>query len=116
MTPEPKAPLAVFLYKIISIAQTALCGLLTLVILYGISLPGHFSWALNVVMAVIVLMIGTYFFLRLRAFRLVSADTEGLSKFVGWDLVLQALIALVLAAAVMGAAFRVFGEGFAVFG
>jgi uncharacterized integral membrane protein len=63
-----------------------------------------------------VLLAGAYFFLRLRAFRRVNPDTVGLHQFVSWDMVMQILIALVLAAAVMGAAFRVFGEGFAVFG
>lgn len=116
MTPSQKSPFAILLYKMVSIAQTLLCGLLAVIILYGITLPGHLAWGLNVAMAVIFLLIGLYFFLRLRAFRQVSAEIEGLRQFVAWDLVLQVLIALVLAAAVMGAAFRVFGEGFAVFG
>jgi hypothetical protein len=116
MTPSQKSPFAILLYKIVSIAQMVLCGLLAAVILYGITLPRHLAWGLNAALAIMVLLVGAYFFLRLRAFRRVNPDTEGLRQFVGWELVVQVLIALVLAVAVMGAAFRVFGEGFAVFG
>ena len=116
MTSKQKTPFGIQLFRFVLIAQIVLCGLLTVVILYGITLPRHFSWGVNVVMAVIVLLIGLYFFLRLRAFRKVSAETEGLRQFVGWDLVLQTIIAVAIAGAVMGASFRVFSEGFSVFG
>ena len=111
-----KLSFAILLYKIVSVGQTALSGLLAAVIVYGVALPPHLAWGLNLALAGIVLLIGLYFYLRLRAFRRVNPVVEGLRQFIVWDLLLQILIIFVLAATVVGASFRVFGEGFAVFG
>ena len=77
-----KLSFAILLYKIVSVGQTALSGLLAAVIVYGVALPPHLAWGLNLALAGIVLLIGLYFYLRLRAFRRVNPVVEGLRQFI----------------------------------
>jgi hypothetical protein len=94
-------------------------GLLTI----GSIAISSIGWVINLVMGSLFILIGYFLYLRAknfyRFFRAITPDTQNISylqKFLRLDLVIVVGITFLGGLLLMAGIFRVFGEGFAIFG